>query len=95
MEHFPAHQRVPGAVKLKCAMKVPMASSLRQISRPAHATAGGHRRQSDYHHHPTACAQQPGVARNPKFLALDHKTMHVCCANSRSMGLCVGARKSF
>ena len=26
----------------------------------------------------------PGIflARNPKFLALDHKTMHVCCAES-------------
>jgi hypothetical protein len=25
-------------------------------------------------------AIEPGLARNPKFLALDHKTMHICCA---------------
>ena len=27
-------------------------------------------------------ASSGGVARNPKCLALDHKTMHVCCAES-------------
>ena len=27
-------------------------------------------------------ASSGGVARNPKCLALDHKSMHVCCAKS-------------
>jgi hypothetical protein len=46
-----------------------------------------------HHAHDRHKSQVPGVARNPKFLALDHKTMHVCCAKSsidRDCGLVLG-----
>ena len=35
-----------------------------------------------HHEHDRHKSQVLGVARNPKFLALDHKKMYVCCAKS-------------
>ena len=35
-----------------------------------------------HHEHDRHKSPVLGVARNPKFLTLDHKSMHVCCAKS-------------